>query len=140
MEEDRFPITVADYCSEFDIPLKDLKLRCVFCKFYLTEQQLAAFCVKNLKLVWKNRYCFACCTPCLRLTAKFEAENYFQCMCKGEVLEVLTRIPLSSLSIRCLDCLTLLSFAEKIDCIIGGQNFYLVRGRWRSYCRNCIEK
>lgn len=134
------PDTLAAYCEVFGLKLTDVRLPCNFCKFYLTEQDLAAFQLKNFNLLWKGPWCFACCRSCTRLSAAFELRTYYQCTCKCEALEGLAKASLKSIPVRCLCCLALLSFVEKLEHLAIGEDFYLVRSNWKGYCRNCIKK
>ena len=70
------PTSLDEYCKKYKTSFFDLKLCCLFCKHELTLQDLAGFASKVLSLVWRGDDCFACCALCLRLSAKFERENY----------------------------------------------------------------
>lgn len=138
--ENLFPTSLDEYCTRFNIALSDLRLRCVFCNYYLSPQQLFSFYQKHLCLIWKNFNCFACCLPCIRLAARFEQENYTQCAVDCGSLETFLGVSINIVKIRCLFCLRLLTVLEKRDCISKKEQFYLVRGRWRGCCRECLFK
>ncbi|ATQ38518.1 E6 [Gammapapillomavirus 22] len=131
------PTSLDEYCKKFEISFFDVKLPCLFCNFPLTLQDLASFATKLLSLVYRGDKCFACCTLCLKLSAKYERENYLQCVVEGRMLENLLNIPLSQILVRCLYCYKKLDFIEKVDCCIGDLPFCLVRCHWRNTCRFC---
>ncbi|AWK28209.1 E6 protein [Human papillomavirus type 221] len=135
-----FPETLSAYCQLLGLQLSDVRLPCNFCKFYLTEQDLAAFHLKQFKLIWKGPWCYACCRSCARLTAAYELRKFYQCTCNCNAVEGLAKTTLDCIPVRCLQCLALLSFAEKLEHLAIGQDFYLVRSTWKGYCRNCIKK
>lgn len=140
MEEARFPKFLDDYCIHFQINFFALRLPCVFCANILNAQELAGFYMKKLSLIYKHNSVFACCSKCLVLSAKYERENFFQCMVTSSAIEHLTKKVLKDICIRCLYCLTLLDLAEKIDIKHKEIPYCLVRGHWRGPCRNCIYK
>lgn len=140
METSTFPTNLAAYCSHFNIPFFDLKLKCIFCKNYVSLKELASFYEKELSLVWKNLICYACCERCLCLTAKYESENYFQCACKVQDLHALIERPLNEVLIRCYYCYDLLDLATKFDLIARDYKACLVRGHWRAPCRSCLRR
>nr|AYA93436.1 MAG: E6 protein [Human papillomavirus] len=131
------PTRLDEYCKEKKLSFFSLEIPCVFCKFNLPLQGLADFHTKDLCLVWKKDKCYACCAPCLRLTAKYELENYFQCSVKGCMLESLLNVPLCELTVRCLLCYKKLSYEEKIYCCLQDLDFCLVRCHWKNFCRFC---
>lgn len=131
------PTRLDEYCTANGITFFDLQIPCIFCKFLVTLQGLADFFTKELSLVWKDNDCYACCPPCLRLTAKYEQENYFQCAVKCCMLETLVNQPLSELLVRCIVCFKKLDYSEKIYCCLQNWDFYLIRCRWKNYCRFC---
>lgn len=135
----RFPVILSDYCSYFDIPFFNLKLKCLFCKFYLSLIDLADFYEKDLRLVWRDKCCFACCPKCLRLSAAYEYNHYFVCSVTGTTLEFMQKKSLKEITIRCLSCLRKLSYTEKIQ-HSQQERFCLVRGHWRGWCRFCSKK
>lgn len=135
----RFPVNLFDYCSYFEIPFFNLKLKCIFCNFYLSLTDLADFYQKDLCLVWRNKCCFACCAKCLRLSAAYEYNTYFVCCVTGTTLEFLQKKSLNEIIIRCSSCLRKLDYAEKIQHSFN-ERFCLVRGHWRGCCRFCSKK
>lgn len=103
-------------------------------------QDLAAFYVKRLSLIWKEQTCYSCCAKCLKLTALYEFQQYCQCTVPCTVLPDLLNKPLKEITIRCKDCYNLLTFVEKLDCTLHEDVFYFVRGHWRGICRFCTIK
>nr|AYA94815.1 MAG: E6 protein [Human papillomavirus] len=138
--ETPMPTDLREYCKLFDICFFDLQLPCVFCKHIVPLQDLASFYLKCLCLIWKGAVCHAACTKCLKVTALFECDNYFQCSVNAIFLTDLVGKPISQIVVRCVHCLKLLDCAEKIDCIVQQQLCHLIRGRWRARCRVCTEK
>nr|AYA94146.1 MAG: E6 protein [Human papillomavirus] len=127
-------------CRQYGICFFDLRIRCVFCNHFCSAVDLAAFHQKSLSLIWKGCVCFACCSCCLTLSAKFELEKYYQCSLSSDYFEDVVQESLSSVVIRCLKCLTKLDYIEKLEHKRNCRPFHLIRGRWRANCRNCAEK
>ncbi|AWK28200.1 E6 protein [Human papillomavirus type 220] len=135
-----FPVRVDDYCRTFNISFFDLRLRCIFCNFYLTVRELAEFYEKQLSLVWRRFECYACCERCIGLSAKYEREKYFQCAIKPTNIVTVCNRPLREIVVRCFYCFMLLDADEKLDHISRDKSFLLVRDHWRGYCRRCMRK
>lgn len=131
------PTRLDEYCKLYNLSFFDLDIKCIFCKFKVSLQHLADFYCKDLSLVWKNNECFACCSPCLRLTARHEKENYFQCSVKGCMIESFLNTPLSKIVVRCIECYKKLDYMEKIQCCVQETDFCLIRCHWKNYCRFC---
>lgn len=136
--EPTLPTGLADYCKVNNISFFDLKLPCIFCNFLVELQELADFYCKKLSLVYRNKKCYACCRKCLRLSALFEKENYFQCTVPAAIVEDLVNQNLKDIAIRCMYCVKLLDYLEKLDIYYRGGVFYLVRSKWKGCCRNCM--
>lgn len=134
------PVRLDAYCKTFNVDFFDLQIPCIFCKHYLNLQELAAFHMKRLSLAWRDSICYACCTGCIRLSAKLEIEKYYRCSCSSDTLEFLLEVPLTEITVRCLDCYALLDTAEKFDCKARSEYLHLVRHVWRGYCRICAKK
>lgn len=134
------PTRLDQYCSAFNTSFFDLKIDCLFCNFALNLQELAAFYMKSLSLIWKGDTVYAICLRCTRVSARYEADKYFRCAVKSDYIENLTKTPLVQLSVRCLECYKLLDTAEKIDLRCRGEDICLIRKYWRAYCRDCVRK
>lgn len=137
METLLYPLSVDEYCTYFGVAFETLRLPCVFCFHSLDTLQLLSFQQKRLSLVWKNNKCYAACVACVRKTAAIEKNRYFQCAVRGEYIEHVSKKRLQELLVRCLECMTLLTPAEKVDIIACGESFCLVRGHWKGLCRAC---
>lgn len=127
-------------CKQYGISFFDLRIRCVFCNHWCSTIDLAAFHHKCLCLLWKNSVCYACCSACLRLSAKHEQEKYYQCFVSSDLFEDVVCQPLQAVVIRCLICLAKLDYIEKLEHKNNKRVFHLVRGYWRALCRNCSDK
>lgn len=139
MEQQR-PRRLDRYCKEFGISFFDVKLPCLFCKFFLELQELADFHQKTLSLIWKNGQCYAACKRCIRLSALHERENFCRCSVPPDSIESVTGLSLKDLVVRCYFCYRQLDYAEKIDCVASDTDFLLIRHYWRAVCRNCVQK
>nr|AEX31164.1 E6 protein [Human papillomavirus] len=128
------------YCQQYGISFFDLRIPCIFCRHLCSLMDLAAFYHKCLCLVWKNKVCYACCSACLTLSAKYELENFYQCSISSDCFEDIVRKPLKDVVIRCLKCLARLDFMEKLAHLRNCRPVHLIRGHWRADCRNCVEK
>nr|AYA94519.2 MAG: E6 protein [Human papillomavirus] len=131
------PVKLEDYCKHYGISFFDLRLRCIFCNHYIDCIQLASFHHKQLALVWRGNVCFAACTSCIRLTASYERERFYQCNIRSDMLVDFLHKPLDEIVIRCLHCLCKLDLIEKLEHCYKKQYFHLVRCYWRGECRNC---
>lgn len=134
------PLTITEYCARFGFALADVRIPCNFCRSYLCVQDCAAFDLKQFRLLWKNAFCYACCRACMRLSAAYEVERFIQCICDCKYVTDLVKKPLKCIPMRCLLCLALLDFSEKLEHLFLNEPFTLVRGNWRGFCRNCIRK
>ena len=134
------PTRLDQYCKQHRISFFELRIQCIFCRHICSLVDLAAFYHKCLRLVWKDEVCYACCTACLKLSAKFELENYYQCSISSQFFEDIVRKPLQEIVIRCLKCFALLDIMEKLDHLRNCRDVHLVRGHWRADCRNCAPK
>lgn len=139
MADDR-PKTLEQYCQHFNTSFFNLHLPCIFCSSILTYQDLAAFTFKNLNLVYRNSQCYACCTNCCCLSARFEFEKHCKCSVRAVNIETVSGKHLHELVVRCHNCLHCLDIAEKYDTICRDDYFYLVRNQWKAYCRKCVPK
>ena len=133
------PTNLEEYCKVHNVSLFDLSLPCVFCKFDIDYLGLAEFHYKKLCLIYKSGISYACCGPCLRLTAKYEAQQYCRCAIDPTCVEFLYKKPLCDITVRCLCCFKALDLIEKYDCIVADLPFYLIRHHLRNYCRHCVK-
>nr|AYA93686.1 MAG: E6 protein [Human papillomavirus] len=134
------PLSLSEYCALKNVSLFDVSLCCVFCKNVLDFMSLADFHVKGLQLLHKGDTFYACCAICLKVSAKYELDNYFQCYVHADYLTTICEKPLQHIFVRCIECYKLLDCMEKLDCCAESLPYCLIRGRWRNYCRNCIRK
>lgn len=134
------PTSLEEYCRRFNISFFDLRVPCIFCLHPVNLQELAAFYLKRLSLIWRADRCFACCELCLKLSAQYERENYFQCAVYTSVIEGLLNQELRNVIIRCMFCCRLLDTIEKFDSLYRDDVLCLVRGKWRGTCRHCTNK
>lgn len=137
---DSFPRSLDEYCKIFKVSFFDLRLLCIFCKFPTSLEDLASFYNKRLSLVWRENKAHACCSKCIRLSAAVEREQYCLCIVNCCILDALVGKPLKDISMRCVHCYALLDYAEKLDACASDRKVFLVRGSWRTECRNCAEK
>lgn len=137
MENLLYPVCLEEYCNYFGVEFENLRLPCIFCLHCLDTLELLSFQQKRLSLVWRNCKCYAACVTCIRQTAAIEKHRYFQCAVQGAFIEHVSQKRLQELTVRCLECMTLLTSAEKVDIIACGESFFLVRGHWKGICRAC---
>lgn len=130
-------MTVQTFCEFYGCTLETANIPCLFCHCILPFQDLCAFSTKCLNLVLRQYTFHAACTNCLRLSAQFEQNNYYQCTTSSCFLESLCGSHISNINIRCVFCMKRLDTIEKLDCLERGEDFHLVRGIWRSSCRLC---
>ena len=135
-----FPRSLDEYCRFYQIDFFDLRLPCIFCKFYTSLQDLGNFYIKRLSIVWRGNRPFACCMRCIRHSAVYEREQYCQCFVNCAFLDAVVGKPLHEIVIRCISCYALLDYAEKIDAFNAERAVFLVRGHWRTECRECVQK
>ena len=96
--------------------------------------------MKDLCLVWRQYICYGCCDRCVILSAKYEADKYFQCTFKTDTLHDIVGCPLQDIDIRCYYCLSPLTLVEKCDLIARNKPTCLIRGYYRAPCADCIKK
>lgn len=135
-----FPRSLDEYCKYFEIDFFSLRLRCIFCLFYTSFEDLAAFHTKKLNIVWRHNLPFVCCTKCCRHSALIEKQKYFQCSVKCRILDAVVGKPITEIYMRCTWCFALLDCAEKVDLCARDDLALLIRGYWRADCRNCCTK
>lgn len=134
------PRRLTDYLQRHGLTIDTAELGCIFCKNQVSAYDLSEFIRKNLQLVWRGtRSAYAVCTDCLLSTARYEFSTFYQCSTPGENVEDLCGRRLCQVTVRCVRCLAELEFAEKLGAVIYELDYMLVRGQWRSYCRNCIR-
>lgn len=126
-----------DFCREKNLSFFELKLQCIFCRHYCSLTDLAEFHEKVLSIVYRDGLPYAACNNCLCFTAKAERERYFQCSCRFSILDAVVGVPVETITVRCLLCLALLNFEDKIRCTASNEEAYLVRGHWRATCNKC---
>lgn len=134
------PRTLEEYCLRSNTSFFNLHIPCIFCSRILDSQDLAAFSIKHLSLVHRNSQCFACCSLCCRVSARFEFDQYYQCSVQSLNIETVAEKPLSVLIVRCYNCFALLDTAEKYDIICRGDLFHIVRSQFRGLCRRCTPR
>lgn len=117
-----------------------LSLKCAFCNFELSLQDLAGFHCKHLSLIYRENIPYAVCSGCLRLSAKCEFEEFCRCSVPAAILPDILHAPLTSVAVRCVHCYKLLDCAERFDLAAGSELVYLVRNIWRGPCRDCRKK
>ena len=137
---DQQPTNLEDYCKLYNCSLFDLSFACVFCKHKIDYLGLAEFHHKTLNLLYKDSVGYACCSPCLKLTAKYELEQFYRCSVDAKCIEFVCKQPLKDITVRCLICYRLLDYLEKYDCVVSDLPFVLVRHHWRNYCRFCVKQ
>lgn len=133
-----FPVKLDDFCSVFNISVFDLHLPCIFCGFATDLQDVAAFHLRRLCIIWRKKIPYICCRKCTIASAKYEYDHYCLCAVDAVNLEGLLQKPLKEIAIRCIKCYKLCDLAEKVDCIVRQAKFHLVRGSWRATCRDCV--
>nr|AXU25210.1 E6 protein [Human papillomavirus] len=138
--DEHFPRSLDDYCKTYQIDFFTLRLPCIFCGFYASIQDLASFYSKRLSIVWRHNRPFVSCMKCVRHSAIVERQKFCQCCVKCTDLDAVVGRSLRDIVIRCISCYGLLDYAEKIDACVSERLVYLVRGHWRTECRECVEK
>lgn len=134
------PRRLDQLCDTTGTSFFNLNLKCAFCNFSLSFQELAEFHVKDLCLLYRNNIPYGACRSCLRLSAQHEYELYCRCAVPADTLADILGQPLTSVLIRCKCCYKRLDAAEKLDLCAGSESVYLVRHMWRGYCRDCRKK
>lgn len=134
------PKRLDELCKATGISFFELSLKCAFCNFDLTLQELADFHCKKLSLLYRENIPYAACVRCLKVSARYEFEQFCRCSLPAGILSDVLQIPITSVSVRCTNCYKLLDLPEKIDLCCASENVYLVRNLWRGYCRDCRKK
>lgn len=134
------PRRLDELCARTGQSFFELNIKCAFCGFKLTLQELADFHEKLLCLLYRNDCPYAACRGCLRLSAKCEFELFCRCSVNADILPDILQTPLTSVSVRCIYCYRSLDTAEKFDLCTATEKVYLVRNLWRGPCRFCRKK
>lgn len=134
------PKRLDELCQATGQSFFELDIKCAFCNFKLSLQELASFHESCLSLLYRNNFPFGACTGCLRLSAKCEFDLYCRCSVRAEILPDILQTPLTQISVRCVHCYKKLDSAEKFDLCTGSEDVYLVRNLWRGPCRSCRKK
>lgn len=133
------PLRLKDYCKQNNIDLFDLSIKCIFCDFSLTLIDCASFHEKALCLLWRHEKVYAACVKCLRVSARLERERHTQCAVKCSILDSVVGRPIEALLMRCFVCYQVISESEKHECVALNRDALLIRGTWRTLCRECRE-
>lgn len=134
------PPSVQELRRQLDIPLEDILLLCNFCQAFLTFEELLQFDAKNLNLIWKDNYAYACCCACAKQVAAIEATYFYEYSVQGkDAIERESGSLLCCLTVRCKCCLRHLDYLEKLAVCASGIPFDKVRGAWKAVCRFCTE-
>lgn len=134
------PKRLDELCDATGQTFFQLSLQCAFCNYTLSLQDLAAFHVKQLSLIYRNNCPYAVCSACTRLSAKCEYEAFCRCSLPADILPDVLQVPLTSICVRCIYCYKLLDCPERFDLAAGSETVYLVRNIWRGPCRDCRKK
>lgn len=134
------PKRLDELCKATGTSFFELNLKCAFCEFALSLQDLADFHCKSLSLLYRNGTPFAACRNCLTVSAQHEFNLFCRCSLTAEILGDVLKVPITEVCIRCRECYKLLDNAEKVDLCCASENVYLVRNWWRGICRDCRKK
>jgi len=131
------PAKVCELSQLLNIPISQILIPCNFCTGFLTTWELLEFDYKDFHLVWKDGFCFGCCSNCAFASAYHEFTQYHQETVVGIEIEGRAAESIHNLIIRCQFCLKRLDIFEKLDNCAQHREFHKVRNRWKGVCRHC---
>ncbi|AGU62949.1 E6 protein [Mustela putorius papillomavirus 1] len=133
------PTTVLGLSRRLQQPVERILIKCIFCELPLTNLDKQEFDKKALNLVWYGNFVFGVCSYCC-YKKSFEdcVKNTAICL-EGDGVEAITNVPLQRLVVRCQHCMSVLSFLEKLNCVVRKSPFILVRTCWRNKCNSCFR-
>nr|AYC54505.1 MAG: E6 protein [Human papillomavirus] len=131
------PTSVYSLCKLYGCSLETLNIRCLFCRCFLSYQDLLSFTVKHLRIVLRDYSFFAACNTCLKLSAAYEQKTYCQCVATADFVKHMCNGNYCDLNVRCLTCMKRLDKIEVLESLEKDEQFYLVRCIWRTNCRLC---
>lgn len=129
--------TLLELCRYLNVSLQSFTLSCTFCNSVLDAIDKANFAASQLKVVVRDFAFKGACITCRRELAAQEKRRYLVCVGEADLVEAMTGTGIVHCTVRCLNCLALLSASEKLVAKGCCQPFYLVRHFWRAQCRNC---
>ncbi|ATQ38261.1 E6 [Gammapapillomavirus 7] len=124
-------------CVLYGCTLETLSVPCLFCKCILSLQDIIAFIIKHLKVVFRSGTFYAACGTCLRLSAAYEQKQYCQCSASPDFVKLMCNGDLTKLNMRCIICMKKLDYIEVLDAFETEVEFLLIRSIWRTRCRLC---
>lgn len=124
-------------CMLHGCTLETLSIPCLFCKRTLSHQDIIAFIVKCLRVVYRDNSFYAACSDCLRVSAAYELKQYCQCSATSDFVKLMCNGDPAKLNVRCLLCMKRLDCIEKLDAFESEVEFFLIRSIWRAKCRLC---
>ncbi|AEP82748.1 E6 [Canis familiaris papillomavirus 11] len=133
------PWSVAGLSVCSGVPMCQLQIPCVFCGTLLDHADRVAFDFKGFQLTWKHGHPHGICTPCSRDICRREVSGYTQERVDYRTFVYRLGPGFYYVPVRCTCCLGLVTATQKIQALWRRQEFYKVRGRWRTQCTYCAE-
>lgn len=133
-----YPSSIRDYALAFDVCFDSVVVFCKFCFNPLNYFDLSNFDAKGLRLIWSDLKVYGVCCTCLKTSAAFEINEFYSYSLLAK--ELLREGVLNGLIIRCLCCLSVLSFIEKLRLASEGALIHRIRKGWRGLCKYCSVK
>ncbi|CAC80269.1 E6 protein [Omikronpapillomavirus 1] len=132
------PCTIKSLCLAFGLRFDELLISCVFCRTNLRTFEVWSFMTRNLKVLWRKGFPFACCPKCLEVQALVAWLRHFERSGNAKAVEEDTGESLGDLPMRCVGCFKPMSASEKQFQIEDKRPFTKVSGYWRGFCLNCL--
>ncbi|AAA79429.1 transforming protein E6 [Human papillomavirus 29] len=137
---DGYPKNIFLLCRDSGVPFEDLRLQCVFCTKELTSPELAAFCIRELNVVWKSGAPYGACARCLLFEGIKRRLKYWQYSCFVEGVEAETNESIYTQLIRCYMCHKPLVREEKDKHRNEKRRLHKISGYWRGSCLYCWSR
>ncbi|ABB85352.1 E6 [Micromys minutus papillomavirus 1] len=140
------PYSFMELCREYtleqllkflNVTLDTLMLPCHFCSSFMDLNNKASYLASQLKVIVKDCCFKGACIKCRRKLAFAERQKYQVCVGEADLVEAMVGSHVINLTVRCSECLALLTASEKLDAKCELQTFILVRHMWRTSCRAC---
>ncbi|CBD35694.2 putative E6 protein [Human papillomavirus 125] len=131
------PKNVFILCRDSGISFDDLRLHCIFCTKQLTTNELSAFVLRELNLLWRGGAPYAACARCLLLQGIARRLKHWEYSYYVERVEEETKQSIDTQQIRCYVCHKPLVKEEKDRHRNTKRRLHRIAGHWRGCCQYC---
>ncbi|AKE50896.1 E6 [Trichechus manatus latirostris papillomavirus 3] len=131
------PRTLQSLRDDFGLDYTTFYIACVLCGGKLGTLDLMNFEKGRFFLIWQYGLPWACCKFCIRWWAAKDRVANYQYSAPVATVEAETKQTLAELHVRCIGCLTELTYLDKLRIERLGACLHLCRNKWRGWCSRC---